>query len=185
MIEAHTGRSGPMSQSGEFVAVGSSETFEDFYAREFPAVVGLAYALSGSRSGSEDLAQEAFLVVLREWNRVAGFGRPDVWVRRVVTNLSRSMLRRRYAEAKALGRLGQGTQTMLPELSPENADFWAAVRSLPRRQAQVIALHYLEDRSVAEIALILGTAGGTVKKHLHEGRRSLTRRLQFEEEDDV
>ena len=185
MIEAHAERSGPMSHSGESVAVGSSETFEDFYTREFPAVVGLAYALSGSRSGSEDLAQEAFLVALREWDRVAGFGRPDVWVRRVVTNLSRSTLRRRYAEAKALVRLGQGTERVLPELSPEDAEFWAAVRSLPRRQAQVIALHYMEDRSVAEIGLILGTAEGTVKKHLHEGRRSLARRLQFEEEDDA
>ena len=56
-------------------------------------------------------------------------------------------------------------------------------RSLPRRQAQVIALHYLEDRPVAEIAQILGTAGGTVKKHLHEGRLALTRRLQLEEDD--
>jgi UDP-N-acetylglucosamine 2-epimerase (non-hydrolysing) len=34
-----------------------------------------------------------------------------------------------------------------------------------------------------EIAQILGTAGGTVKKHLHEGRLALTRRLQLEEDD--
>jgi len=38
-----------------------SETFEEFYVREFPAMVALAYALSGSRTASEDLAQEALL----------------------------------------------------------------------------------------------------------------------------
>jgi RNA polymerase sigma-70 factor, ECF subfamily len=183
MTESSAGRSDPMSHGAQSVAVGSSETFEDFYAREFPAVVGLAYALSGSRAGSEDLAQEAFLAALRDWDRVGGFGRPDVWVRRVVANLSVSTLRRRYTEAKALGRLALRIRSTLPALSADDAEFWAAVRSLPRRQAQVIALHYLEDRPVAEIAEILGTAGGTVKKHLHEGRRALTRRLQLEEDD--
>jgi len=172
-----------MSHGGESVAVESSETFEDFYAREFPAVVGLAYALSGSRAGSEDLAQEAFLVALSEWDRVGGFERPDVWVRRVVANLSVSMVRRRYAEARALVRLAPGTRTTLPELSADDAEFWTAVRSLPKRQAQVIALRYLDDRSVAEIAEILGTAGGTVKKHLHDGRQAVAHRLRLEEDD--
>ena len=37
------------------------ESFENFYERELRSVVGLAYALSGSRVAAEDLAQEAFL----------------------------------------------------------------------------------------------------------------------------
>jgi RNA polymerase sigma-70 factor (ECF subfamily) len=86
-------------------------------------------------------------------------------------------------EAKALMRLTVGAETTLPELSADDAQFWGAVRSLPRRQAQVIALHYLDDRPVAEIAEILGTATGTVKKHLHDGRRALARRLRLEEDD--
>jgi RNA polymerase sigma-70 factor (ECF subfamily) len=169
-----------MLDGGEYAAaVGSSETFEEFYAREFPAVVGLAFALSGSRTASEDLAQEAFLAAHRDWHRV---DRPDVWVRRVVSNMSTSMLRRRYAEARALARLAWGTAMTMPELSADDAEFWAAVRSLPRRQAQVIALRYLDDRPVAEIAEILGTAEGTVKKHLHEGRQTVISRLRLEED---
>src|SRR5262245_3434354 len=176
-------RGDPVVHGGGTAAVGSSETFEEFYAREFPAVVSLAFALSGSRSASEDLAQEAFLAAHRDWERVAGYERPDLWVRRVASNKSMSMFRRRYAEARALGRLAFGTATTLPELPHDDAEFWATVRSLPRRQAQVIALHYLEDRSVAEIAEILGTATGTVTKQLHDGRRSLARRLRLEEDD--
>ena len=168
-----------MLDGGGYAAVGSSETFEEFYAREFPAVVGLAFALSGSRTASEDLAQEAFLAAHRDWDRV---DRPDVWVRRVVSNMSTSMLRRRYAEARAITRLAFGTTMTMPELSADDAEFWAAVRSLPRRQARVIALRYLDDRPVAEIAEILGTAEGTVKKHLHEGRQTIIRRLRLEED---
>ena len=162
---------------------GSSETFEEFYEREFRAVVGLAYALSGSRSGAEDLAQEAFLLAHRDWDRVGTYARPDVWVRRVVANLSVSVFRRRVVEAKTLARIALGYTPALPELSADDAEFWRTVRSLPRRQAQVITLHYLEDRPVAEIAEILGTAEGTVKKHLYDGRQALARRLELEEDD--
>src|SRR5918997_6471179 len=81
------------------------ERFEDFYEREYPPVVGLAYALSGSRWGAEDLAQEAFLAAHRDWDRISTYEQSGAWVRRVVANLSVSAFRRRIAEAKALARL--------------------------------------------------------------------------------
>ena len=153
-------------------------SFEDFYAREYPAVVGLAYALSGSRSGAEDLAQEAFFAAYRNWSRISGYEDPGAWVRRVVANRSVSAFRRRIAEARALARLALGERTALPDLGAGDAEFWRAVRALPRRQAQVIALFYLEDRPVAEVAEVLDITPGTVKRHLHNGRLTLARRLQ-------
>jgi RNA polymerase sigma-70 factor, ECF subfamily len=160
---------------------GSLESFKEFYATEYPAVVGLAYALSANRWVAEDLAQEAFLAAHRDWDRIAAYEQPGSWVRRVVANLSVSAFRRRLAEAKAHARLALGQASTLAELSAEDVEFWGAVRKLPRRQAQVVALHYLEDRPVAEIADVLGIATGTVKKHLHDGRRELARRLELEE----
>jgi RNA polymerase sigma-70 factor (ECF subfamily) len=159
----------------------SPERFEDFYMREYFAVVGLAYALSGSRWVAEDLAQEAFIAAHRNWTRISTYDRPGAWVRRVVANLSVSAFRRRVAEAKALARIAFG-QAAMPDLAAADPEFWAAIRALPRRQAQVVALHYLEDRSIADIAEILAVTHGTVKRHLHDGRRSLARRLRSEEE---
>src|SRR4051812_12592232 len=95
-----TERGDPVTKSREVAGVGLRKSFEEFYEREYRAVVGLAYALSGSGSGAEDLAQEAFLVAHRDWDRVGTYGRPDVWVRRVVANLSVSVFRRRVVEAK-------------------------------------------------------------------------------------
>jgi DNA-directed RNA polymerase specialized sigma24 family protein len=80
------------------------ETFEDFYRREYTPVVGLAYALSGSRSSAEDLAQEAFFAAHRNWEKIASYDQPGAWVRRVVANLSVSAFRRRVTEAKAIAR---------------------------------------------------------------------------------
>jgi len=158
-------------------------SFEDFYRKDYQAVVGLAYALSGSRWLAEDLAQEAFLAAHRNWPRVSAYDQPGAWVRRVVANLSVSAFRRRMVEAKALVRLGVGDRRGLPELLPEDVEFWDAVRSLPRRQSQVVALHYLEDLPVADVATILDMAPGTVKKHLFDGRRGLARRLRTEEDE--
>jgi RNA polymerase sigma-70 factor (ECF subfamily) len=159
------------------------ERFEDFYAAEYRSLFGLAYALSGDRWTAEDIVQEAFLAAHRSWERISAYERPDAWIRRVVANLSASSLRRRGVEMKALARIALRRSSAMPELSAATQEFWLAVRALPRRQAQAVALFYLEDRPIAEIADILDMAPGTVKKHLHDGRQTLARRLQLEEDE--
>jgi RNA polymerase sigma-70 factor, ECF subfamily len=150
--------------------------FEHFYLREYRGVVELAYALSGTRAGAEDIAQEAFLRAHGDWHRVGRYQYPGAWVRRVAVNLATSAVRRRLIEARAMARFW-AREPSLVELPASEADFWRAVRSLPRRQAQAVALHYLEDLSVVEVARVLGCAEGTVKAHLHNGRAALARRL--------
>jgi RNA polymerase sigma-70 factor (ECF subfamily) len=159
------------------------ERFEDFYVKEYSAVVGLAYALSGSRSGAEDLAQEAFLAAYSNWDRIAAYEQPAAWVRRVVANRSVSSFRRRRAEAKALALAAFGHRIELPDLGSSDPEFWNAVRSLPRRQSQVVALFYLEDLPIADVADILDMSPGTVKRHLHDGRLALGR-LAIQEEEE-
>jgi RNA polymerase sigma-70 factor, ECF subfamily len=147
-------------------------SFELLYRREFGKVVALAYVLSGSRSAAEELAQDAFMAAHRRWDVISGYDDPAAWVRRVCANRSTSLIRRRTSEAKALARLA-GRRVLPEELPPDAAAFWEKVRKLPKRQAQVIALHYLDDLSVAQIAAILDCAEGTVKVHLHRGRKAL------------
>jgi RNA polymerase sigma factor (sigma-70 family) len=154
-----------------------AENFEDLYRREFPAIVAIAYVLSGSRTAAEDLAQEAFLAAHRRWEDVSGYDNPSAWVRRVCINRSMSLLRRRVVEAKAMTRLG-GRRTLPDELPPDADAFWQAVRRLPKRQAQVVALHYLDDLPVVVIAEVLACAEGTVKVHLHRARSALARDLR-------
>ncbi len=159
-------------------------SFEDLYQKDYQAVVGLAFALSGSRWLAEDLAQEAFLAAHRNWPRVSAYDQPGAWVRRVVANLSVSAFRRRVVEAKALLRIAPGDRDPTAGASGSRTpSSGSAVRSLPRRQSQAVALHYLEDLPVAEVAAILDMAPGTVKKHLFDGRRELARRLRIEEDE--
>ncbi len=154
--------------------------FDAFYAREFRSVVGVAYALCGSRSRAEDLAQEAFVVVFRKWGEVSRLDDPGAWVRRVAVNRAVSWFRRTAAEARALLRIGS-PDGHSPEVDPDAEALWAEVRRLAPRQAQVIALHYVDQRTVPEIGRILQCSENTVKTHLQRARNTLARRLAKEQ----
>ena len=62
---------------------------------------------------------------------------------------------------------------------------WAAVRALPRRQRQVVALRFVEDRSIGDIASIVGCDEPTVRTHLRRGRLAVAATLEIDEEDDT
>lgn len=170
-----------MRSSSAPQVVALQEPFDVFYRRELRGVVALAYALSGSRWAAEDLAQEAFLTAHRQWDRISQYDAPAQWVRRVVSNMAVSSYRKRASEARALLKVAAQRQSPLPELQAPDNEFWHHVRALPKRQAQALALHYLEDRPVAEVAQILQCAVSTAKVHLHKGRQSLAQRLTAEE----
>lgn len=154
------------------------ESFETFYARELPSLVALAHALTG-RAHAEDIAQEALIIAYRHWSDVAVMEHPSAWVKRVCANLATSLVRRKVIETRALVRL-RGGQHRREDIDPEAADFWAAVRRLPRRQAQAVALYYFYGSSVAETSAAMGCGEGTVKKHLARGRTKLASTLGLE-----
>lgn len=76
------------------------EPFEVFFRREGRRLVGLAYALSGSRLAADDIAQEALFAAYKRWDEVGRLESPGGWVRRVVANQAVSSVRRRVAETK-------------------------------------------------------------------------------------
>jgi RNA polymerase sigma-70 factor (ECF subfamily) len=158
-------------------------SFDDFYVSELPRLVALARGLCGAAI-AEDVAQEAMLVAYRRWREVGDLERPDLWVRRTCANLAVSQFRRRMVELRATARL-RSRRTPAAELSASTEDFWAAVRALPRRQAQAAALRFVYDLPIADIATTLDCTEGTVKQHLSRARRTLASSLGVSEEGDA
>jgi RNA polymerase sigma-70 factor, ECF subfamily len=157
---------------------GGLENFDAFYRRESARSVALARALAPDLPHAEDLAQEAFLAAHRNWARVSGYESPQAWVRRVPINKATSLHRRIASELLAVNRIKPTVVSEAsPDLSPENHELWDAVRRLPRRQAQAIALHYVGEMTVAEAALVMKCTRGAVKTHLHRGRARLEETL--------
>lgn len=179
--EPHTGRSTVPS------------AFDDCYRSEWSGLLALAWALTGSWSTAEELAQDAFADAYRRWSEVSRLDRPGAWVRRAVVNRAASHHRHRGVEQRGMARWSSrdaidheraGMDRTGDQAASEAGDveFWAAVRALPQRQSACVALHYLEDRSVADIAEVLGLNAATVKVHLHRGRLTLARNLASADE---
>jgi RNA polymerase sigma-70 factor (ECF subfamily) len=185
--------SGILAKVGDDVAAadergGPVPSFEALYRDEWRGLVALGWSLTGSWAAAEELAQDAFTDAYRRWDEVGHLDRPGAWVRRAIINRAASHGRRRQVERRGTDRLARRTRT---EADGPHADrtgdagtarvadpaFWAAVRALPDRQRACVALHYLEDLPVAEIAAAVGCSAATVKVHLHRGRAALADRL--------
>ncbi len=155
----------------------ASESFEDYYQRDYKKLLGLAFVLTGQQGVAEDLCQDALTEAHRNWRKIGNYDRPEAWVRRVMVNKSVSRSRRLKSEAKALLRFGsQPDRVVAP--TERSLEVWEAVRALPQRQSQAIALHYWDDLPRAEIATILECSEETVKTHLKRGRVSLAETLE-------
>ena len=141
--------------------------FDALFRREFGPITRTAYLIVGDWEVAREIAQDAFVQVLRHWKQVQGMESPGGWVRRVaIRDAVRS--RRRDARRRLLVSPASPRWSEHPTSpGPKSA---AALLALPRQQRAVIALFYLEDRPVAEIATLLGCSEGTVKTHLSRGR---------------
>ena len=166
----------PSHPDDDPVVIAGAEPFEAFFRREYQPVLGLAFVLCGSHAVAEELTMDAFEAALRDWPRVGGLESPGAWVRKVVSNSSVSRFRRVSAEARARLRLMGGVGPSALDGSGD-VEVWEAVRRLSRRQAQVVALFYVEGFSRAEVARILGLSEESVKTHLERARRQLEKEL--------
>lgn len=139
-------------------------------------MLAVALALTGDRTQAEDLTQEGFLAAFVAWDRIED---PVAWIRAAVSNKAMSWWRRQYASRRAMTRVMTAEGSSIDATEAES--FWAEVRRLPRRQAQAIALFYLDDLPVSEIALTLGCSESTARTHLSRGRQTLALRLGVDE----
>jgi RNA polymerase sigma-70 factor (ECF subfamily) len=152
--------------------------FDEFFRAEHHRLVALAIGLTGVPEAARDLVQDTMTKAYRDWARVSQLDRPGAWARRVTVNAAIDWQRRRRREDVALRRLDRRDGHEAPGVpESESARFWAAVRALPDKQRAVIALYYLEDRSVGDVAATIEMAPGTVKSTLHAARAALAAAL--------
>jgi RNA polymerase sigma-70 factor (ECF subfamily) len=152
-------------------------SFEAFYRTEYGPMVALAIAVGGNPGAGEDIAQEALIRAHKHWDRICSYERPGTWLRRTTINLALNVRRGSRRQRVAIQRLGSRPVNPV-EIVLEDPAVWEAVASLPARQRAAVALHYLEDRSIDEIAGILECSPNTAKAHLHHGRQTLASHLK-------
>ena len=154
----------------------AEQDFEAFFHEGFDRTLRLVLRIVPTVAEAEDVAAEAFARAYADWSRVGSLEHRLAWVLRVATNLAVDTVRPRRRRLLPLGIEAAGAvrDRSLGEddLAIRHA-LVAALRRLPARQREAIALRYLADLSVDEVAHALGTAPTTVKTHLRRGLKSL------------
>lgn len=139
----------------------SDEEFRQFMRGRWPAMVRLAYGLTGDAGHAEDVAQAAFARAYASWGRVRRAADPEAYMRRIVINENRRRFRKqRVAEALPGVLPDRGAAVPGPE---DRSALIDALRTLGPRQRAVVVLRYWLDLSEAETAAALNCSVGTVK----------------------
>jgi len=140
-------------------------TIDDLYRTHRMQMVRLAILLVDDISSAEDVVQEAFTGLYRNWGGLRDRNAAIGYLRTAVVNGSRSMLRRRRT-ARAYVPPDPGTARSaesLAMLSTEHQAVVSALADLAPRQREVLVLRYYGGLSEAEIAEATGLSKGTVK----------------------
>jgi RNA polymerase sigma-70 factor, ECF subfamily len=115
-----------------------------------------------------------------DWNKPDVFGR---WLRGVALNQYRNWARSRWRrQSRTLtldtAMLEQAAITSDPETAEHLEALQQAIERLPAKQRQVVLMHYLEETSVNEVAMLLAVSAKTVEGRLYQARKTLRRLLE-------
>jgi RNA polymerase sigma-70 factor (sigma-E family) len=138
-------------------------------------MVRIAVLLVDDLATAEDVVQDAFGKLHAAWGRMRDPEAAVAYLRTSVVNGARSVLRRRrtarlFVLPRATPALGADAAVVLAE---EHREVLAALRRLPRRQREVLALRFWSDLSEAQVAETLGISKGTVKSSTSRGLAAL------------
>jgi RNA polymerase sigma-70 factor (ECF subfamily) len=149
------------------------EDFAEFYRAAKDGCLRAVYASCGDLALAEDLTSEAFARAYASWRTVARHPAPRAWVVRTALNTRVSWWRRRRREVawdESLDPAQDGPEGAGNGL---DAQILRALKELPRRQREVIALRIFLDLDTETTARTLGIAPGTVKAHLARATSAL------------
>lgn len=134
--------------------------YREFFVARQRSLMRTAYAVLGSWPAAEDAVQTAFTQLYVHWPRIQP-GAVETYARRSVVHACFRIAKQRGRESAT------GVVPDRPVAGPEDGidrvDLVRALADLSPRARAVVALRFLDDLPVAEVARVLDLPEGTVK----------------------
>lgn len=148
---------------------GDPAAFDALYLRYRDRVARLAGRLVGDEADAADVAQEAFLYLLKKFPGFQLRASLMTFLYPAVKHLAVAARKRRPAGDPAAALAAQPAR----ESVGRGEDLRVLVEHLPEGQREVLLLRFVDDFSLEEIAVALGVPLGTVKSRLHHAVATL------------
>lgn len=153
---------------------GDTRAFETLFRTYNPALKRFAYRLSNDEQLAIDAVQEAWITLSKTLRRLRDPRGFRIWAYKTVRWRVTDMARRLPPKIEPLDELPEGAAALVKEEPDATSDQLSALlRALPGGERQILALFYLEEMKMAEIAVVLGIPLGTVKSRLNTARNHL------------
>ena len=146
--------------------------FAEFYQASRDSCLRAVTAVVGDHQLAEELVAEAFARAWTSWAKVGRHAAPRAWVVRTALNTGVSWWRRHGREVPLTGHDAAAPADPRGGVDPA---LIAALRRLPTRQREVLALRIFLDLDTETTAKVLGIAPGTVMAHLSRAVAALRR----------
>lgn len=164
-----------------------SGDFGAFFEANVDRARRLAWRLvGGDDAAAEDVVQDAFVKAYRNLHKFRAEARIESWFFRIVVNEAHNY--RRWRGIREIWSGARGEEPPDPTARDESDPMLReriskALGGLSRGQREAFVLVHLEGFTVRETAEMLGSAQGTVKRHLHRALGKLRSELAGEKEE--
>jgi RNA polymerase sigma-70 factor, ECF subfamily len=165
------------------IASGDRLAMQVLFARHHVKVFRFVLRLVRNESAAEDLISEVFLDVWRQAGKFEGRSAVSTWLISIARFKALSVLRRRSED-----ELDDETASAIedqaddPEVALAKKDKGAALREcltkLSPEHREIVDLVYYHEKSVAEVADIVGIPEATVKTRMFYARKKLSELLK-------
>jgi len=160
------------------VACNATEAITIAYSTHYHPLVRVAVLLLHDVDAAENVVQDAFVAMHREWRRLRDLDQALAYLRRSVLNRARSTVRgQKVVDPHQLQPMPTGPSAQSGITSP-HAALMDALRRLPGRQREAVVLRYYADLSEVEIAETMRVSRETVKTHIAHGMTALRHTLE-------
>ncbi|UTW58135.1 sigma-70 family RNA polymerase sigma factor [Kordiimonas sp. SCSIO 12603] len=159
---------------------GSKEAFELLYKLYQPSLLRFAFKILGDADLAQDAMQDAWIMLARTLSELKHTSMFRARAFRAVRWRAFDLLRKRdnsHEELSDEAAVDNENESKVATSGQINA----LINRLPPAEKHTVYLFYLEELSIAEIAVVMETKPGTVKSRLHAARARLRQQTEGEE----
>lgn len=134
---------------------------------------------NGDGALADDIAQDALVRAYVASGSFLGLSKFSTWLFRIAYNCFVDHCRRARLDEVQVEEASSVAATDRSDSSFRYQQLYQALERLPEKERAAISLFYFEERSIKEIAAIMGIPQGTVKYHLSLGRNHLKQHIKL------